>query len=720
MPIAGPGAGIVGSVLVPAAGLPRIVALAGPCEALLGIATAAACVSPMAMLARITAPCRVELARALPELVRTLEPVSLELRVASEHGLRWLLVSLSARREQEALYIDWIALDLEPQKRRERQLEAQLSRLHLVVSNTSLVVAYLDASGAIRLAEGKGLEALGLSSRQVLDLSFFDLFEDEPGLLEPVRAGLQGTAFRGETRIGERIFECNIDPVLRRAGEVAGLVLVLADITASHRALEAQHRSQQSFRSLIESSPDAVLVHRFGRLVYVNAAVARLLGYEAPKALMGRPLLDLVPAEDRPAIGGHIRAVLGDGAVVTAEHRMTRKDGSPIMLEVRMLPVVFDGELAVVAIGRDLTERKRLQAKLLQTDRLASLGALAAGIGHEINNPLAYMTANLAFVSEELRELLPANDVTEEIVAALSDTRDGAERVRQIVRQLSTFARGDEQLETTAVDVCEVLDSTLRMAWNQLRRKVVVRLFYRANFDVEAVRGRLGQVFLNLIVNAAQAMTEDGGGGRLDISTAREGNETAIRFRDTGPGIAEDTIDKIFDPFFSTKATGKGSGLGLSVCHSIVTDLGGTISAQNGDSGGCTFTVRLPLSTATASERQPPRRILLVEDETWTLQPLQEALRGHDLTIASTSHAALTILASEPPFDLLFCDASVSEVDSGAFEARLAAIAPELENRLVIITSAGSRTAAGRARLELQKPLSVGAVSAVMQREPAR
>ncbi len=251
-------------------------------------------------------------------------------------------------------------------------------------------------------------------------------------------------------------------------------------------------------------------------------------------------------------------------------------------------------------------ERERMQALLVQTDRLASLGLLAAGVVHEVNTPLAYILSNLDWLDEEVPSLRQAlargggaetrsvGERLEAVEATLREVREGAERVRHIARDVKAFARGTGDA-TALVDLREVLDAALKMALVHIRYRARVVRDYQPVPMVLANEARLAQVFLNLVVNAAQAIPEDGGEHeiRVRLWTGPQG-EACVEVGDTGTGIPPEHMAHLFEPFFTTKPTGEGTGLGLFICKSIIDAFEGTISVDSRVGQGTTFRLALP------------------------------------------------------------------------------------------------------------------------------
>jgi PAS domain S-box-containing protein len=357
------------------------------------------------------------------------------------------------------------------------------------------------------------------------------------------------------------------------------------------------------FRALIEVMPDAIGVYESDRVLYANPAMVELLGYERADEVVGMPAIEVVFPEDRAFVVARMRAFGERGKhAPPPEERFCHRDGSPVPVEVSTRAIVFDGVPATLVHARDLTERKHLEAQVVMGDRLASVGRLAAAVGHEINNPLAYVLANVDLALERLAEPdagAPAR--LAEIVEMLTEAREGANRVRHIVRDLKVFSRGETEAKSR-IDPRRVLDSCLNLARGEIRQRAEVVRRYEETAPVLANEARLGQVLLNLLVNAAHAIPEDDDRPhRIEVGTRSDAEgRVVIEVSDNGVGMREELRSRIFEPFFTTKTAGRGSGLGLSIARSIVVALGGSISVESEVGHGSTFRVVLP-----AAPREP-------------------------------------------------------------------------------------------------------------------
>jgi signal transduction histidine kinase/ActR/RegA family two-component response regulator len=366
-----------------------------------------------------------------------------------------------------------------------------------------------------------------------------------------------------------------------------------------------------------------------------------------------------------------------------------RRRAESISVAVSLVHLELDGEEHCIATIRDVRDRLRAEA----TERLASLGTLAAGVAHEINNPLAYVLGNLSFVSESLESGAFAG-LGEEERRALGEAIHGAERVRDVVRSLRAYSRPGEG-PPARIDVAEELRRALRLVGNTIQHRARVVEELGAVPEVLARANELGQVFVNLLVNAGQAARDDAPGGAeigVRCYTAQDGR-AAVEVSDNGVGIPAELQGRIFEPFFTTKAVGEGTGLGLSICHGIVTRLGGSIGFESEPGAGTRFTVLLPPAGAPKAAEQdaevalPRGRILVVDDDPAVTRALARLLgRSARVAIETGAEQALARLAGDPSPDAILCDVMMPGLSGPDFHQRLRAIDPALARRVVFIT----------------------------------
>jgi signal transduction histidine kinase len=344
------------------------------------------------------------------------------------------------------------------------------------------------------------------------------------------------------------------------------------------------------------------------------------------------------------------------------------------------------------------SERRRMQQQLLLADRLSTVGMLAAGVAHEINNPLAYVVGNLEFAFDRLTAGHPLEQSElAEVVHSLAQAREGSDRIGHITRDLKVFCRSGADEVKSSVNVRRVMESSISIAWNQIRHRARLT----RNFDrVPTISGnenRLGQVFLNLLVNAAQALPDD----RVDqneivIAIRSEAGNVVVEMRDTGRGMSEEQQARAFEAFFTTKPRGIGSGIGLSICRSIVTDMGGEISCESQLGEGTTFRVCLPANDAVVFSSRPPRqevpalprsRILVIDDEPALCAVMRRLLRRqHEVIGYADAHEALKLLEQDDAFDVIFCDIMMPHLSGIDFFNQLRRQNLELASRVVFMT----------------------------------
>lgn len=424
-------------------------------------------------------------------------------------------------------------------------------------------------------------------------------------------------------------------------------------------------------------------------------------------------------AERERVVGSLQDAIVERRKTWNETYRFKRRSGSWATVIDRGHVLFDDDGTPTRLIGEmsDVSALQSLQARLALTERLASVGTLAAGVAHEINNPLAWITSNLHYAIEEITRLNTEHRPLslDEVNEALKDARTGADRVSTIVRDLKLFSRAQDETNSL-VDVRRVLESSITMARNEIRHRAQLERRFE---DVPAVKGnegKLSQVFLNLLINAAHAVPEgDVANHTVMVTTGLDENgQVLVQVRDTGQGIAADVLPHIFDPFFTTKPVGQGTGLGLSICHSIVTGLGGSIHVESTPGGGSTFKVTLPVAPPEFRRSPPPDLtklpdvrglVALIDDEPSVLLALQRVLGPlHDVRTFTEPLQALDALPTLKP-DVIFCDVMMPELSGAEVYNRLRASHPTLADRLIFMTGGAFSSSAREFLDQVQRPV---------------
>jgi signal transduction histidine kinase len=415
-----------------------------------------------------------------------------------------------------------------------------------------------------------------------------------------------------------------------------------------------------------------------------------------------------------------------------------RPDGSLVIVEVSSAYFEYEGKPSVLNLARNVTERKRLETQLVQSDRLAALGTMAAGVAHEINNPLAYVMLNLEWIARKLPHVRDDPSSLHGLMEMLDEARHGAERVSLIVRELRSFSRVEGETRRQ-VDLGTVVQAAIKLAGHEIRHRARVVTSFEPARPVWANEARLEQVVINLLLNAAQAMSET----RAETNEIRvsvrevDDDRVALEIADNGAGIPAEVLPRIFDPFFTTKPVGVGTGLGLSICHGIVSSLGGQITAYSAPGEGTTFRVVLPTTEPVRLDANGPvsegpisrsgrrARVLVIDDEPPIANTLRELLSPeHEVVAATSAREALALVDESPEFDVLFCDLMMPGMSGIALYEHIRAKRPGLERRIVFMTGGAftARTADFLASVDnrrVEKPFSLGLIERIV-REMAR
>ncbi len=572
-------------------------------------------------------------------------------------------------------------------------------------------------------------EALvGRPVRELRDPSVQARFEDDwrsvreggAHAFETVHRRHDGAAFPVEVSLGRA--ELEGAPVV---------IAVVRDVSERRRAEAARRESEARFRAAFHGAGVGMaLVDARGHLLDANDALGRMLGYprEELAALTFQALLH--PDDRAGSLEAFGALVRGERDHNDMERRYLRKDGGVVHLRYSVSALRDEAGRFVHAVGivEDVTERKELEARLALADRMASLGTLAAGVAHEINNPLSYVVGNLAFVREALAAgaATPPEALTQ-ARQALDEANEGAARVRQIVGDLRALSRSGED-RREPVDVGAAVRSAANVAAGVLRPCAALRLELDPTPPVLGDPARLGQVFLNLLVNAGQAIGE--GRPEANAITVRTAIEPDGRVRvevsDTGPGIPPEVLPRIFAPFFTTKPAGQGTGLGLAICQQAVEGMGGVMEARSRPGEGATFTLLLPpapvaLRPAGVAPAAVPRaRVLVVDDEPYVGKTMRRILGGsHDVEVVSSAQAALERLAQPPAPDVILCDLMMPGMTGMDLHAALLARDPAAAGRMVFVTGgalheASRRFIAAVANPVLEKPFATDLLRGVV------
>ena len=624
-------------------------------------------------------------------------------------------------------------------------------RYRTIVETASEGISIVDSEGKFTFANRRVAELLGYSVDELVGMPLSQIVPagQETHTALRLAQSQRGVSEEHEApylrKDGTELWTLiRTTPIHDAGGRHVGTLGMMTDRTRFREAEGALLKSEAQYRQIVETTSDGIVqFDRRQAIVFVNRRLAEMVGYETGE-MIGRNLYDFMDADARALVMESLRLrQLGTPRTIEVPYR--RKDGVQIWVNITGSTLLdgvgqFAGSLGVV---RDITERKKLESQLMVSDRMASVGTLAAGVAHEINNPLAAVIANLDFVAESARAAVDGDGILapprsaawlrEEIRGPIRDAREAAQRMRFIVRDLKVFSRASDDEPPGPVDVNPLMESSLRMANNEIRHRARVVRQYGLVPAVASNEARLGQVFLNLLVNASQALPD----GRVElneilVSTRREGDRVIIEVTDTGMGIPPEVVGRVFDAFFTTKAVGAGTGLGLAISHRLVANMGGELTVESRVGQGSTFRVSLPVArtkeVAVVTSAEPAAsasrrgRILLVDDEEALLRVLTLMLSSdHEVVATSAAKEALALCAAGERFDLILCDLMMPRMTGMDLHRELARIAPDQASRMIFLTGgaftpASQQFLADDSRAYIEKPFDTTNLRALIQR----
>jgi len=562
------------------------------------------------------------------------------------------------------------------------------------------VAVFIIQDGKIQYVNPMFLEQSGYTNEEIIGTYSFDLVHPEDRELvrkKAIEHLKERSALLYEYRFlrkdGETMWVLERVVPTQYRGKLA-VIGYFVDITERKQAEERL----KLLSDALEASVDGIAVADMeGNIAFSNKALCQMWGY-SPDELSHMKTARLYVRSELGRLLNEIAPQIIAGGW-TGELTGLRKDGAEFPLMCSCAPIYNEqGQVVfLIAVYRDIAEQKKAEAERIELERraqlssrLASVGEMASGIAHEINNPL---TGVIGYA-----QLLMEKDLPKDIKGDLKVINDGAQRVADIVRRMLSFAR-QHKPERTYTSINEIIESTLKLRTYALETSNI-EVNTRLDPDLPATMadaGQLQQVFLNLIVNAETEMKLAHGRGKLSIKTEKRDNTIRISFRDDGPGIAKKNLDKIFDPFFTTREVGQGTGLGLSMCHGIVTEHNGRIYARSRLGKGATFIVELPIvaeekqlemaEPVVKAEKVAGARILAIDDEPTVLQYLSQVLtdEGHKVETVDNADDALRMVKNNR-YNLILSDIKLPSMSGIELYKELQKVAKSLAKRVVFIT----------------------------------
>ncbi len=629
----------------------------------------------------------------------------------------------------------------ERMKAETRRKESEFQFRNLAEHSPNMI--FINQAGKVVYANRKCEETMGYSREEFLssDFDFLSLMwgESRDRARENFQRHMMGdelltTEYSMLTRSGKRFDTLLSSRIIRYQGERA-ILGIITDITDRKRTETALAESELMYRTLVRTSPDAIIVtDPEGIVTEVSRQTIEQLGYGSPEELTGRNLMELIVAKGRETMQKDLLRVLELGAAKNMEYSLLRKDGMTFLgdMNVSVVKDLHQSPRALIFSIRDITQRRQMETELARVERLDALGVLAGGIAHDFNNILTAISTNISMAQM-------FGNLEEEISKMLDDAEAASSRAKNLTQQLLTFSKGGLPVKNP-IRISRLIKETSEFALSG--SNVVCTYDLAENLKtVDADEGQISQVIQNLIINADQAIP---GGGTIRILAentrlekgetvlAKEGEYIRISITDQGTGIPKKHLNRIFDPFFSTKY--KGSGLGLSTVFSIVNNHGGQIQVSSEAGEGTTFTICLPATDKPTEEKKernaPPARgegrILIIDDDDMvrrsagkTLQKLgysvdfaEEGARGIKIYIAAQEEGA--------PFDAVIMDVTIPG-GMGGLEAISKLLKIDPEARAIVSSGYSNDPAMARFREYgfrgvIKKPYKIEALGDVVAR----
>lgn len=593
-----------------------------------------------------------------------------------------------------------IIRDITERKQMERAFQ-ESERLYSTVANSSPVGVYIVQDRKFQFVNPRFQKDTGYSEGELLGMDPLSIVHPEDR--ESVRRDTE------EMLKGNHVSPCEFRTIMKDGKVRWSMETVTSILYQGKRAVLGNYmditerkRTEEGikiFSDAVAGAIDAMGISDMnGIITYANSAMEETYGYEKGE-LLGKAVMSLNanPESSRSIMSGIIRTGGWSGEIEAVKKN---RETFPALLSLSTVRDDRGNLIAMLGASRDITEQKRIEKEQKDTaqkaylsSRLAAVGQMAAGIAHEINNPL---TSVIGFA-----ELLMArNDIPDDIRNDVKVINDGAQRVSKIVRGLLTFARDDKK-ERDIVDVNEIIKTTIALqSYEMETSNIKVKTYLDYNLPkTMAAGGQLQQVFLNLIINAKQAMKQAHGRGELVVRTKRTDGFIRISFKDDGSGIARANIDRIFEPFFTTKQPGEGTGLGLSLCYGIIKEHSGQIYVKSSRGRGATFIVELPVVSWESQPELPeavdekllkevPRnKILVVDDEPAVRRFLEHMLieEGHEVETVDNADDALERIKKEN-FNLILLDIKMPDVSGIELYRRMQKVDRSLTRRVIFIT----------------------------------
>lgn len=666
-------------------------------------------------------------------------------RKASEEALKKVHSELEQRIEDRTAELtkanEQLRKEMEERSQAEEALRESEEKYRLLVENIPSVAWITSEHGETPFISPTVEKVYGFTQEEICGKGELLWFERiHPDDIDKVRESFQrvfaeGLEFDVEYRIQRKdekwIWVHDTAIMAYEEDGVKYAYGIFSDITERKQAVEALLESEEKYRDLVENINDVIFAIDENRsIIYISPIIESVSGYSQSE-LIGRSFTDFIHDEDLPMITKQFHKIIS-GDVEPSEYRIMTKSGEAHWVRSSSRPV-YEGERLVGLRGvlTDITEKKRLEAQLIQAQKMESIGTLAGGIAHDFNNILSPIMIHSEMAMMELPPDSPVQFNVEQIFQA-------GQKAKDMVKQILAFSRKGKG-ELAAIKITPILQEILKM----LRSTIPATIGIHQNFAVQsdtvfANPTQIHQIMLNLCTNAAYAMKEEG--GALEVSLVQEDidSQTAAKHidlnpgpylklsvSDTGTGIDSETIQKIFEPYFTTKEPGEGTGMGLALIHGIVKSNGGAIAVESEQGKGTTFDVYLPrietdlppLEERSAQVPKGNETILLVDDEKAAIDSLKPMLEnlGYDVTARTSSIEALEAFKNDPNrFELVITDQTMPNMTGKDLAKELISI--RSDTPLILCTGFSEQIDEGTAeemgiRAFVMKPIVMGQIA---------
>ncbi len=592
-----------------------------------------------------------------------------------------------------------LQLEITDRKRAEDVIRESEEKYRNIVESASVAIFSIDLDRKFLFGNDYFTEWTGYKKEDIIGKEIDLLIHPDDILiaLEAEKRGRAGENYEFEMRVVTKYGVVGWGsfvnrPIFNEDGSIAEIHCIVRDITEKKRAEEALKDSEERYRNLVENINDVIFnIDIEGIFTYISPAINRISNYYNADELIGQSFAHLVHPEDLPDLQKIFERDIDVDMEESREFRALDKNGEVHHVRTSYRVQFKEGvPVGITGVMTDITELKKMEAQLIQTEKLSSLGGILSGVAHELNNPLTAIIVNSQLLARK-------SELPVDVLSKLDTIQKESMRCAKIVGGLLAFAR-EHKPERRMINVNDVIVESCKLREYELRvDNVDIELDLFDNIaETSADPSQLQQVFINLINNAHDALKEKSG-GVLNIRSYKRDETILIEFEDNGPGIPKENINKIFDPFFTTKEMGKGTGLGLSIIYGIINEHGGKMNVEGGIDKGAKFTIELPIEKEAAEidkvEMERPKKpegaisVLVVEDEESLREVISEALsnEGYVVQTANSGDKAIELL-KRGGYDVIISDMKMPGMSGQNLYTFVQKEYPELTDKMLFMT----------------------------------